>query len=115
MSKNVSLRNTIRPNDVPEQAAAIRPATPTTPPSEELVRKETRLLPEQIDEISRLRRRLNTDRKAAEQALPFEQRSAAIPDQALTRAAITFLLENADAIHGWTEADVLESLRRLKN
>lgn len=118
MSKHVSLRKTLTKEGTQQQPTSTRPAGESapsaTPAYDDLVRKEARLRPEQIDAISRLRRRLNADRTAAEKPLPTGQRNASIQDHVITRAAITFLLENADAIDGWTEEDVLESLRRLK-
>lgn len=120
MSKHVSLRRTITKNDAPQTAPSTTTASTTTPaPSsspayDELVRKEARLRSEQIEEIARLRRRLNSTRNAAEKPLPTEQRSPSLQDHVITRAAITYLLENADAIDGWTEEGILESLRRLK-
>ena len=121
MSKQVSLRKTIRKNDGPQSTATTEKTSPSaspapypTPAYDELVRKEARLRSEQIDEIARLRRRLNSARNAAEKPLPAEQRSPSLQDHVITRAAITYLLENADAIDGWTEEGILESLRRLK-
>lgn len=121
MSKHVSLRKTIRQNDGPQSTAptektspSASPAPSPTPAYDELVRKEARLRSEQVDEIARLRRRLNSARNAAEKPLPPEQRSPSLQDHVITRAAITYLLENADAIDGWTEEGILESLRRLK-
>lgn len=115
MSK-INLRDKLGTNSVPEQAAADRQSPePDDLPErsiEELVRKETRLWPEQLTELAQLRRRLNAERNAREKSLEPAQRSASVTDQALTRAAITLLLENADAISGWTEQDVLESLRK---
>ncbi|MGP9683865.1 hypothetical protein [Brachybacterium sp. AOP3-A1-3] len=118
MSKHVSLRKAITKNDAP-QTTSVPATAPSTAPSptpayEELVRKEARLRSEQIEEIARLRRRLNSARNAAEKPLPSEQRSPSLQDHVITRAAITYLLENADAIDGWTEEGILESLRRLK-
>ncbi|MGP5306915.1 hypothetical protein [Brachybacterium alimentarium] len=112
-----SLRKTLTSETSPPAATprATAPAAPSaTPAYDELVRKEARLRSEQVDEIARLRRRLNSARNAAEKPLPTEQRSPSLQDHVITRAAITYLLENADAIDGWTEEGILESLRRLK-
>lgn len=118
MPKQVSLRKTLTSTESPQPAPTPRATTPpassATPSYDELVRKEARLRSEQIDEIARLRRRLNSARNAAEKSLPAEQRSPSLQDHVITRAAITYLLENADAIDGWTEEGILESLRRLK-
>lgn len=115
MSK-INLRDKLGTNSVPEQAAADRqsPETDDLPERsiEELVRKETRLWPEQLTELAQLRRRLNAERNTREKSLEPAQRSASVTNQALTRAAVALLLENADAISGWTEQDVLESLRK---
>lgn len=119
MSKNVSLRASLSKNQAPAAAPATTPTTPdpTTPfetPYAELIRKETRLRPEQLTQIDTLRRRLNAARLAAEKELPREQRTPSVQDHVITRAAITFLLENADAIDGSTEQGILQSLRKLK-
>lgn len=115
MSKKVDLRATIGKNDVPQQAATTPPAAETPPVEEDIARKETPLYVSQLDELARLRRRLNSERKSAEQSLPVDQRSPWIKDYQITRAAITFLLENSSEIEGWTEQSVLESLRKLKS
>ncbi|MGO2045764.1 MAG: hypothetical protein ACTH2X_00835 [Brachybacterium tyrofermentans] len=116
MSKRVNLREALAQNDVPQAQTATPKAAPTPAPvEEEIARKETPLYVSQLDELARLRRRLNAERKAAEQAVPVDQRSPWIKDYQITRAAITFLLENASEIEGWTEEDVLESLRKLKS
>lgn len=112
----VNLRQRLGTNNVPEQASAARqtpePAPTTERNPDELVRKETRLWPEQLTELATLRRRLNAERNAQEKGLDPSQRSASVTDQALTRAAVTLLLEHADALSGWTEQDILESLRK---
>ncbi|UQN31820.1 hypothetical protein [Brachybacterium kimchii] len=123
MSKEVSLRNKIRKNDVPQRTAAeSTKSAPTTPapasvsiPEEDLVRKEFRVRPDQILRLARLRRRINTARRTAQKDLPAKEAVPSMTDRILARVAIDYLLEHEDSLTGWTEQDLLESLRHAQD
>lgn len=110
-----SLRSRIQPNRVPGEAAAAA-AAPTPPPAPthappaipaaELLRKELFVRPDQNDGLARLRRRINAERRAAGDKGP------SMTDRILLRVAIDYLLENEASLTGWTEADLLQDLRR---
>ncbi|AFY85472.1 hypothetical protein [Oscillatoria acuminata] len=73
----------------------------TTPHYLTLVRKETRLKEEQFDELSKLSRKLNRQRKST---------GDRITENTLIRVAIDLLLSQSDKLEGKTENELRESL-----
>lgn len=67
----------------------------------QLERKEVRLRSDQIDDLTKLSRKLNRIRKGKGERLT---------ENTLIRVAITLLLENVSQLQGLTENELLESL-----
>lgn len=67
----------------------------------ELVRKEARLHPGQVEALTALRRRINANRR---------NRSEIITDNSLLRVAVGLLMAHADRLRGDTEEELLASV-----
>lgn len=119
-AKEVNLRAKLNRNAAPQQSS---PATstsatsiPTSPVDEDdLVRKEVRIRPDQVTRLATLRRRINKTRTAAEKDLDPAEKSPSMTDRILARVALDYLLEHEDDLQGWTEQDLLNSLRNAKD
>lgn len=120
MSKEIDLRaklsrSTATQKTIPTKSAP-RQSSPTPVVDEdELVRKEFRIRPDQGADLARLRRRINAARTAAEKPLDVSQKSPSMTDRILARVALDYLLEHADSLTGWTEQELLDSLRNAKD
>lgn len=112
------MRDKIKSNSTPQKAAATpRPVHQTSSPSgaadgvfneEDFpLRKEIRVSEEMNASLSALRRRLNAARKEHGATTP------SITDRMLVRAALRILLEHGNDITGFSEGELLESLRSL--
>lgn len=106
------LRPEPEPIKVGDQVAASPPAYPQIPEVPEsqssvlpkyqtLIRKEARLRGDQVDALSRLRRRLHRART---------DRTERITDNTLVRVAVDLLLAHADTLHGDTEDELRNSV-----
>lgn len=117
-AKQVDLRAKLNRNAAPQQSspATSAPATPISPVDEDdLVRKEVRIRPDQVTRLATLRRRINKTRTAAEKGLDPGEKSPSMTDRILARVALDYLLEHEDDLQGWTEQDLLTSLRNAKD
>ncbi|MGP5291664.1 hypothetical protein ACTXL6_16520 [Brachybacterium tyrofermentans] len=119
-AKEVNLREKLGRNAAsskPTTSAAIPTSPAPIPPGDEddLVRKEIRVRPEQVTALASLRRRINKARTAAEKGLDASEKSPSMTDRILTRVALDYLLEHEDDLQGWTEQDLLTSLRNAKD
>lgn len=119
MSKQVDLRTKLG-RSTPPKPATTAPTTSRTVPApvideDDLVRKEVRVRPDQVAALATLRRRINATRTAAEKHLSPSEKSPSMTDRILARVALDYLLEHADQLTGWTEQELLESLRNAKD
>lgn len=119
-AKQVNLREKLGRSSAPQQ-----PSTTTSTPApaasippvddDDLVRKEVRVRPDQVTRLANLRRRINKTRTAAEKGLDPSEKSPSMTDRILARVALDYLLEHEDTLQGWTEQDLLNSLRNAKD
>ncbi|AFY85493.1 hypothetical protein [Oscillatoria acuminata] len=86
-----------------------KPQAKTTPHYLTLVRKETRLKEEQFDELSKLSRQLNRQRKSTGGKRSHAEGNR-ITENTLIRVAIDLLLSQSDKLEGITEEELRESL-----
>lgn len=119
-AKEVNLRAKLNRNAAPQQSSPATstsaPSIPTSPVDEDdLVRKEVRIRPDQVTRLATLRRRINKTRTAAEKDLDPAEKSTSMTDRILARVALDYLLEHEDDLQGWTEQDLLNSLRNAKD
>lgn len=119
-AKQVDLRTKLNRNTNPQQSS---PATSTSTPAspippvdgDDLVRKEIRVRPDQLTRLANLRLRINKARTAAEKGLDPSEKTPSMTDRTLARVALDYLLEHEDDLQGWTEQDLLTSLRNAKD
>ena len=71
------------------------------PRYQQMIRKEARLRPDQVDALARLRRRITRARTT---------RAETITDNTLVRVAVDLLLARADELHGDTEDELRRSV-----
>lgn len=119
-AKEVNLREKLGRN-----AASSKPttsaSTPTSPApilpvdEDDVVRKEVWVRPDQVTALASLRRRINKARTTAEKGLDASEKSRSMTDRILVRVALDYLLEHEDDLQGWTEQDLLTSLRNTKD
>ncbi|MGW3473684.1 hypothetical protein ACWDKQ_35790 [Saccharopolyspora sp. NPDC000995] len=81
--------------ELPESVTAGQPKYQTLP------RKEARLRGDQIEELARLRRRINKGR---------HDRTERVTDNTLIRVAVDLLLAHAEQLHGDTEDELRDSV-----
>jgi hypothetical protein len=89
----------------PHQAQAAAPAR-RTPTVVRFERSEARLRDDQVDDLAILARRLDRARKR------LRLGGDRITGSTLIRVAADLLLSRQDELHGSTEADLLDSLRK---
>lgn len=119
-ANDISIRRNIQPSASARQPSASAPrptsAAAIAPVDEdELVRKEFRVRSDQVTRLATLRRRINKTRNAAEKGLDPSEKSPSMTDRILARVALDYLLEHEDDLQGWTEQDLLNSLRKAKD
>lgn len=110
LGRSTTSQQPLRPTSAPAPAAPIPPID-----EDDLVRKEVRVRPDQVTRLANLRRRINKARTAAEKELDPSEKSPSMTDRILARVALDYLLEHEDDLQGWTEQDLLNSLRNAKD
>lgn len=103
----------VDPQSGSEPLSALGQDSPDPPgkraPYERLERLEVRLQPSQVQRLESMSRRLTRERRSNR---PAPANAPRLNKSALIRAAIVVLTEARGAIHGTTEAEIADSLKR---
>lgn len=86
----------------PPTAMPLGPVSPTDSEPSTLLKKDLRLRPDQIAALEHLRIRLMAERTG----------SALITRNTILRAVVDVIIEHTDDIHGATEIEIRDSIRR---
>ena len=103
-AKVAKQRSAEKQRSASKQPAQPRPATSATGPDAPLVRKECFLREDQSEALRTIRRRVNTNRRAA------RAEGKSMTETALIRVALDLLIANEHRLTGYTEQDLLNSL-----